>query len=219
MAACAGTAARRGAGAYTGGMEAAMIARLKVTLDDVAPAVLRRIEVPFSITLDRLHQTIQAAMGWTNSHLYDFHVEGISWGIPDPDAGARDVLNARKTRLSDVVEDVGCRRLTYLYDFGDGWEHTVKIERVTEAESGVSYPRLTGASGRCPPEDIGGPWGYAEFLEALRDPGHERREDFAYFVESGFDPEAVDMDGLAKAVAALAKRWSRTPAKRVARPA
>lgn len=195
-------------------MTAATIARLKITLDDVEPAVLRRMDVPLSITLDRLHQTIQAAMGWTSSHLYDFHVDGISWGIPDPEAGGKDVLSARKTRLGDVVEDVGCRELTYLYDFGDGWEHTVKIERIGDAEPETAYPRLIAASGRCPPEDIGGPWGYAELLAALRDPAHERRSDFKYFVESGFDPDIEDANALAKAVAALAKRWSRKPAAR-----
>lgn len=202
---------------YNGEMTATMIVRLRITLDDVEPAVLRRIEVPFSITLDRLHQTIQAAMGWTNSHLYDLHVKGISWGLPDADMPDEGIHDARKSRLCDVVEDFGARKLGYLYDFGDAWEHTVKMERFTEAEPGLAYPRLIEASGGCPPEDCGGPWGYAELLEALRDPKHERREDFAYLVESGFDPAIVDMDGLAKAVAVLAKLWSRGPMRRAAR--
>jgi hypothetical protein len=55
---------------------------------------------------------------------------------------------------------VGTKTLKYLYDFGDGWEHTIKIERLTDPEPGTFYPRLIEAKGRCPPEDIGGPWGY-----------------------------------------------------------
>lgn len=93
--------------------------------------MLRRVEVPSNIRLDRLHLTIQAAMGWTNSHLYEIRANGVGWSTPDPDADwAGDFLDARKARLSDVLEDVGRKTLKYLYDFGDGWEHTIKIERV-----------------------------------------------------------------------------------------
>lgn len=90
-------------------MSADTIARLKITLDDVKPAVLRRVEMPFDIRLDRLHQTIQAAMGWTNSHLYELRAGGVGWSTPYPD-GAGDFLDARKAKLGDVLEDVGTRR-------------------------------------------------------------------------------------------------------------
>ncbi len=86
-------------------MSVATIARLKITLDAVKPAVLRRIEVPFDIRLDRLHLTIQAAMGWTNSHLYEIRAGGVGWSTPDPD-WAGDFIDARKARLGDVLEDV-----------------------------------------------------------------------------------------------------------------
>src|SRR6202162_5553172 len=108
-------------------MTADTIARLKITLDDVKPTVLRRIEVPFDIRLDRLHLAIQAAMGWTNSHLYEIRAGDVGWGIPDHDWGAGP-LDARKARLGDVLEDVGTKTLRYVYDFGDGWDHTIKIE-------------------------------------------------------------------------------------------
>jgi len=92
-------------------MSAATIARLKITLDDVKPVVLRRVEVPFDIRLDRLHLTIQAAMGWTNSHLYEIRAGGVGWSTPLPGIdGARDSLDARKAKLDDVLEDVGTRR-------------------------------------------------------------------------------------------------------------
>src|SRR5262249_10342876 len=131
------------------------IARLKITLDDARPQVLRRIEVPLAIRLDRLHLVLQAALGGTNSHLYELRAQDVGWGIPDPDWGDGP-LDARKARLADVLEDLGAKTLHYVYDFGDGWEHTIKIERVGPAVPGVLYPRLLDAIGRCPPEDVGG---------------------------------------------------------------
>lgn len=194
-------------------MSADSIARLKITLDDVKPAVLRRIEVPFTIRLDRLHLAIQAAMGWTNTHLYEIRAGDIGWGMADPDW--RDgALDARKARLDNVLADIDTKTLRYLYDFGDGWEHTIKIERLADPEPGVLYPRLIGATGRCPPEDIGGPWGYAEFLKAIHDPKHERHAELKEWTADNFDPNVVDADGLGEEVAALAKRWSRkSPAR------
>jgi pRiA4b ORF-3-like protein len=199
-------------------MSADTIARLKITLNDVEPAVLRRIEVPFDIRLDRLHLVIQAAMGWTNTHLYEIRARDVGWGIPDREWGDGP-LDARKARLGDVLEDVGAKTLRYLYDFGDGWEHTIKVERVVDPEPGILYPRLIEANGRCPPEDIGGPWGYAEFLEAIGDPKHERHAEFKEWLSDDFDPNIVDAGWLAAEVAVLAKRWSRKPAAKRQRSA
>src|SRR5712691_8489549 len=190
-------------------MNADAIAHLKITLNDVKPAVLRRIEVPFDIRLDRLHLAIQAAMGWTDSHLYEIRARDVGWGVPDPGWGDGP-LDASKARLIDVLEDVGTKTLKYLYDFGDGWEHTIKIERLLDPEPGVSYPRLIEATGRCPPEDVGGPWGYAEFLDAIHDPKHERHIKLKEWISYDFDPNIVDTEGLAAKVAVLAKRWSRS---------
>ncbi len=150
-------------------MIAAGIAQLKITLDEVEPAVMRRVEVPRRIRLDRLHLVFQAAIGWTNSHLYEIRARDVGWGIPDPDYGDGP-LDARKARLADVLEDIGTKSLKYLYDFGDGWEHSVRVERITDAVPGIAYPRLIAATGRCPPEDVGGPWVYHDFLEAIADP-------------------------------------------------
>ena len=91
-------------------MTSTSIARLKITLDDVKPAVLRRVEVPLTIRLDRLHLVLQAAMGWTNSHLYEIRARDVGWGVPDPDWGDGP-LDARKTRLLDVIEDTGAKTL------------------------------------------------------------------------------------------------------------
>lgn len=184
------------------------IASLKITLDDVEPQVLRRIEVPLTIRLDRLHLAIQAAMGWTNSHLYEIRARDTGWGLSSPDWGDGP-LDASKATLMGVIEDTGVKSLKYLYDFGDGWEHTVRIERVAPAAAGQTYPRLVEAKGRCPLEDIGGPPGYDEFLQALADPDHERREEFEEWADMTFDPNIVDAKGLAAKLADLAKKWSR----------
>jgi hypothetical protein len=198
-------------------MTAAGIAHLRIKLNDVEPGVVRRLEVPLAIHLDRLHLVLQAAMGWTNSHLYEFRARDIGWGVPDPDFGDGP-LDARKARLADVVQDTGVRSLKYLYDFGDGWEHTVRIERITDALPGITYPRLIEATGRCPPEDVGGPWGYRDFLEAIADPDHEQHAETLTWVGGPFDPTTVDAESHTRAVAALAKRWSRSPTTSRKRP-
>jgi hypothetical protein len=196
-------------------MSADTIAQLKITLDDVKPAVLRRVEVPFDIRLDRLHLTIQAAMGWTNSHLYEIRAGDVGWSTPYPGADwAGDFLDARKARLGDILEDIGAKTLAYLYDFGDGWEHSIKVERLTDPEPSVLYPRLIAVSGRCPPEDCGGPWGYAEFLDAISNPNHERHAELTEWIGDDFDPDADDAESLTAQVAALAKTWSRKSASK-----
>jgi hypothetical protein len=187
------------------------IVRLKITLDHVEPVVMRRIEVPLTLRLDRLHLTIQAAMGWTNSHLFEINAGGVGWGFLDPDGGD-GLLDARKARLIDAIKDT--KQLRYLYDFGDDWEHTIDVERLAEPVPGIVYPFLVQATGRCPPEDSGGPWGYAELLEAIRDPKHERHAELTEWIADDFDPDVLDAEQLADDVAALANRWSRKPASK-----
>ena len=172
------------------------IACLRITLDDVRPQVLRRIKVPLAIRLDRLHLAIQAAIGWTNSHLFEIRARDTGWGLSSPDWGDGP-LDARKANLFQLIEETGVKSVKYLYDFGDGWEHTVRIERIAPAANGQSYPRLVETKGRCPLEDIGGPYGYQEFLEALSDPDHERREEFEEWTHMTFDPNVVDTRKLA----------------------
>ena len=194
-------------------MTTAGIANLRIKLDDVEPAVVRRVEVPLTIRLDHLHLVLQAAMGWTNSHLYEIRARDVSWGIPDPDFGDGP-LNASKARLIDVLEDVGTKSLKYLYDFGDGWEHSVRIERTTDPMPGIAYPRLVEAAGRCPPEDVGGPWGYRDFLDAIADPNHEEHADSLQWIGGHFDPTNANAEALTQAVNHLAKKWTRRPSTR-----
>jgi hypothetical protein len=170
------------------------ILELKVTLRDVTPAVWRRLLVPAAMRLDRLHDTIQVAMGWTNSHLHAFRADGADYGPPYPDLDYRD---ERKAKLQGLVAEPR-DRLVYNYDFGDDWEHEIVVERVLAAEPGVRYPRCAGGARRCPPEDCGGSPGYARLREILADPAHDEHARMLEWLglrsASQFDPAAVDVD-------------------------
>lgn len=193
------------------------VARIKVTLKDVEPAVTRRLDVPLRIRLDRLHLVLQAAMGWTDSHLYAFSAGDAEWGVPDPDFGDGPQPAAKAT-LQGVIEDTGAKTIHYLYDFGDSWDHAIRIERVTDAEPGRLYPRLVGLQGRCPPEDVGGPPGYAALLDALADPAHEDHEHLRSWAGGAFDPDAPDLEAIVAELDALARRWAPRPRKPKAAP-
>ncbi|MDE3176027.1 MAG: plasmid pRiA4b ORF-3 family protein [Pseudomonadota bacterium] len=97
------------------------LAVLKITLDGVEPKVKLRIAVRSDIRLDRLHLAIQAAMGWTNSHLCEFHIGGAGWGVPDPDGIYDGPMDVKTARLSAVLVEAGRKTFSYTYDFGDGW--------------------------------------------------------------------------------------------------
>src|ERR1700687_3804412 len=174
-------------------MTATTIARLKITLDAVKPVVLRRVEVPLALRLDRLHLTIQAAMGWTNSHLYEIRAGDVGWTTLYPDQDwAGDFLDVCQARLRDGLADDGTKTLKYLYDFGDGWEHTINVERLIDPEPGILYPRLIEATGRRPPEDVGGPWGYDDLLDAIHHPKHERHAELKEWIAGAFATNLVD---------------------------
>jgi hypothetical protein len=185
--------------------------RIKASLAHVAPEVTRRIAVPLTMKLDRLHLTLQAAFGWTNTHLYAFQAAGLSWGEPDPDF--LDAMgDACKTRLYDVVAQTGAKTLRYVYDFGDNWEHVLKLEKWVENGGPEGLPFLINAIGRCPPEDVGGPSGYAQLITALSDPAHPDHADTRRWVGEDFIPakldlSAADRKALEAAVEALAEKW------------
>ena len=196
------------------------IAHLGITLDEVMPEVSRIVAVPVGIHLDALHLVLQAAMGWSNSHLWLIKAGDCTWGMPDSDLHD-DMLPAHRTTLIDMVADTGVNRFDYIYDFGDQWEHTVNIVKPMLAAPGVIYPLLIDAVGRCPLEDSGGPWGYADLLEALHDPAHPRRAEVAEWPGLEFDPTKINRAELEQAVATLAKlmtpRRGRQPTPRSAK--
>ena len=112
------------------------------------------------------------------------------------------------------MEDTGARTLDYLYDFGDGWELAIRIEGFDAPQDGVLYPRLLEAKGRCPPEDVGGPPGYAELLQALSDPEDEQHAETLEWIGEDFDPHVVDIETLTASLQRLARKWSRKPPSR-----
>lgn len=182
------------------------IIEIKVTLEYIEPAVTRTLQVPSNIRLDKLHLTLQAAMGWTNSHLYMFEAGGATWGVPDPDFGGDD-LPANKATLAELIEDTGANTISYLYDFGDSWDHKLTITGISDPVPGNLYPRLTDVSGKCPPEDVGGFPGYEEFLEGMADPKHPEHSTLEEWYGGPFDPNRPENDELQLEVLKLAKRW------------
>jgi hypothetical protein len=179
------------------------IHQLKVTLVGIRPPVWRRIQVASSITMRRLHDVIQATMGWTQSHLYEFEVDGVRFGEPDPDFDdGMTVRSAKSTPLRRVAPVAGAT-FSYQYDFGDNWQHQVLVEQVLPPEPGVVYPRCLAGRRACPPEDVGGIWGYQEFLEAIRDPEHEEHASMLEWVGGAFNPDAFDLRAVNQDLATL----------------
>lgn len=186
------------------------VVRMKITLDDVTPAVVRTIAVPLDIRLDRLHTVFQAAFGWTDTHLWEMFFGRTGFGIPDFDYGFDGPLDARKSTLEEVLADTRRRTFRYVYDFGDNWEHSVRIESVAPADPQLSYPLLLAATGERPPEDSGGPFGYADLVEALGNPEHDYHEEATERLGEDHDPNAQpDTELIERDMADLAKAWLR----------
>jgi hypothetical protein len=168
---------------------ARQIYQLKVTLQEVTPVVWRRLLVPGGYTLDRLHRAIQLAFGWQDFHLHSFEVEGVQYGQPDPtgELGLRDELDARLDAVAGKDSS-----FVYTYDFGDWWEHEVEVEAISLADPDERYPVCLDGQQACPPEDVGGAYGYANLLTALADPAHRDHEAMVAWLGRPFDPSVFD---------------------------
>ena len=169
--------------------------QLRISLRGVSkPPVWRRVVVPADLTLGELHDVIVEAMGWEDSHLHMFDTGSQQYGPPGLDLGFADESRAR---LGDVLSRSGSS-LIYTYDFGDDWEHEVRLEETRAATPGSVYPSCVAGKGACPPEDCGGQWGYENLKEVLADPRHEEHEDMLEWLglDSGdeFDPAAFSLD-------------------------
>ncbi|MGV7244270.1 plasmid pRiA4b ORF-3 family protein [Caballeronia sp. M23-90] len=168
----------------------AQIWAIKLSLREIKPEIWRRIEVASTITLADLHKVIQAAMGWMDSHLHDFDLGDVRYGMvqDDFDDGMADETGVRL----DTVCQPGARFI-YNYDFGDGWEHLVVIEKAVAIEPGTRYPRCTAGRNACPPEDCGGPWGYADMLKTLAGKRNAERAELIEWLGGEFDPRDFDL--------------------------
>ncbi len=186
------------------------IFQLKIGLREVRPPVWRRVLVPGEVTLGDLHEVVQVALGWTDSHLHEFEVDGVRYGVPDPEWGSDEVGDESRVKLFRVAREGA--RLRYAYDFGDGWQHDVTVEKVLVPQPGTRYPRCIAGRRACPPEDVGGPWGYQEVLAAVADPGHDEHERWVEWVGGRFDPDEFDVEVVDKALDMLA--WAEAPVRR-----
>jgi Plasmid pRiA4b ORF-3-like protein len=183
--------------------------QFKITLLDSQPPIWRRIQVK-DCTLDRLHEHIQTAMGWTNSHLHHFRIGEQLYGDPflmQENFEDMEYKASTRTKLSDVLPPSGKRfALGYEYDFGDSWEHEVLFEGVVRAERG-HYPLCLEGARACPPEDVGGVWGYADFVAAIQDPENEEHEGLLEWAGGEFDPEAFDAEVATKRMQRGLPNW------------
>jgi Plasmid pRiA4b ORF-3-like protein len=187
------------------------VLRLRVTLVDTSdPVVWRQLLVPATTRLDRLHEVLQAAMGWENSHLHAFSVgparsqgRAVVYGTPDPDLGHRDETTASLANLVGKDGD----RLEYTYDFGDSWDHEIVVEASVVATANQTYPICVAGEGACPPEDCGGVGGYLELRAVLADPDNDEHESMLEWMgldkAADFDPARLDLDEINRRLAVL----------------
>jgi len=177
------------------------IYQLKVTLRNVRPEVWRRVLVPGDFRLSDLHEVLQCAMGWTDSHLHAFRIGDVEYGPSGRDVD--DVLPEDRVTLGGLV---GPRQqFTYQYDFGDSWDHEIRVEKVFAPEAGERAPACSAGARACPPEDCGGAWGYADLLSALADRKHPEHAEKKDWMGGPFDPEAFDLAGVNRQLAGLAR--------------
>jgi hypothetical protein len=174
------------------------IYQVKITLRGSKPPIWRRLLLPNTISLYQLHQIIQIAMGWNDSHLHQFIINEKYFGVPSPDDW-RPVKDERRYTLNQVAPSQKSRFI-YEYDFGDSWEHEILIEKIQPLELGVKYPICIKGKRACPPEDIGGIWGYMEFSEAMSNPNHSKHDSYREWWSGDFDPEDFDIEDINQAL-------------------
>lgn len=175
--------------------------RLKVTLKGSKPPIWRRLEVPGDITLAKLHQILQVAMGWTDSHLHSFKIGETYYQEPAPDFYPEFSLAEAKDEKRFKLQQVAFRekmKILYEYDFGDSWEHEILVEKILPMMEERRHPICLKGAGACPPEDIGGVWGYYDFLEIMQDPKHPEHENMVEWVGGHFDPDEFNLDEINK---------------------
>ncbi len=171
--------------------------QLKILLMGIKPPIWRRVRVSSTIILDELHEIFQCAMGWTDTHLHQFVIGINRYGVPDHEFDCdEDILDESRYRINAFLKEEGSF-LIYEYDFGDGWEHKVELEKILPFDLNQKLPFCVAGRRGCPPEDVGGVGGYQEFLEAYMDGSHPQHEEMLewagdYFYPENFDPNEVN---------------------------
>lgn len=170
------------------------IYQLQIALKDFKPKIWRRVLIPADTLLPDLHKIIQTSMGWTNSHLHQFIINGTYYTEKTKDNylwDEMDNVDYKKIKISDFL-NTEKQKIKYEYDFGDGWEHDVILEKILEPDPKIKYPVCIAGKMSCPPEDCGGAWGYADMLEILKNPEHPEFREFIDWLGDEFDPEEFD---------------------------
>ncbi|MBN1429622.1 MAG: plasmid pRiA4b ORF-3 family protein [Anaerolineae bacterium] len=170
----------------------APIYQIKITLKDSKPPIWRRLLVPGDVTLGNLHDIIQTAMGWYDCHLHQFILGGVYYGVPS-DEDWYDVEDESRYKLNQIAPREKSQ-FTYEYDFGDSWHHIILVEKILPPDPSQDLPVCVKGKRACPPEDVGGIWGYDTFLEAINDPDHEEHDEYLEWIDDAFDPEEFDLD-------------------------
>ncbi|MGC8529715.1 MAG: plasmid pRiA4b ORF-3 family protein [Leptospirillia bacterium] len=181
--------------------------QFKITLKGIRPPIWRRFLVPEGISLSDLHDVIQEVMGWWNSHLHEFRFKGRRYGVCDPELDMEGVIDEGTVTIKDLgLSPRG--KIVYEYDFGDGWEHELLLEKILPAEGRMSPVCLKGARS-CPPEDCGGAWGYENLQKILKDPEDEEYASWKEWLPEDFDPEHFDLDSVNTILSS--RKWTTLP--------
>ncbi|MBI9076730.1 MAG: plasmid pRiA4b ORF-3 family protein [Desulfatibacillum sp.] len=165
--------------------------QVKITLKTIRPPIWRRILVTSDTTLSQFHTIIQHAMGWQNGREHLFEIEKMQFGQNDP-YDPTSPKDETKVRLSKIVTKESTK-FKYIYDYDDYWEHEILVERILPLEQGETYPQCIKGKRACPPEEVGGPPGYLDLMEALESPEDTENGEILDFVEDDWDPEYFDV--------------------------
>lgn len=165
--------------------------QMKITLLDIKPAVWRRVLLPSNLTLPQFHHVLQTVMGWRNRHPHQFDDGRALYGVHDPQWRFDKVIDERGIPLTKLF-DHGKKIVHYEYDFGDGWEHEILLERKFKPRDNTPLPYCLKGQGACPPEGCGGVWGYERLKEINADPAHEEHAQAQALLGAKFNPKRFD---------------------------
>lgn len=168
---------------------------LRVELLGVKPLVWRRVRVPAVMTFRFLHGVLQTVMGWQDCHLHNFRVGEALIGVTDrPELDVPENMEDERAWTVAHMLAASASEFEYVYDFGDYWLHRIIIEPVTRSRVPGTGVLCLAGEGACPPEDVGGPPGYVQFLAALADPSHSEHKAYVDRVGGVWDIKAFDLN-------------------------